>query len=508
MAPAMTPAHRERWAGAAACAVALAAGALTLNHNLVGVFYDDGLYAGLAWALGHGLGYIHPHLPGTPVAVHFPPLYPLLLAPLFASLPPAAAAFAGKVLNVGLAGVGVGLIAWHATRRALLGPEAPWWLAAAVVAAASLAVPSLTILTSLLSEPLFGVLLAAAVILADETPAGSGGAVQRAALAGLAAALALLTRSIGVAVGAGIVLYLVAVRRADRNTALVAALPVALAALGWGLWVLRYRAGIDPAIAAGYGTYGDVLRQAGVSTLATRPFDLPRPLAVLTLGWVPSFAAYYLLGLPAIAVGVYGLGVLARRSAVGFTLVCYLAILALWPVPPDRFLWAVLPWLALAWVAGAVALWRHRQLRLGIAVLVAALGLGYVHYEARGLAGRWWAVAAQRASASLSELVPWVGSLPRRAVVATDAEPLFWLYTGRRAVPCYLFTYRGGAEVRATPAEQLAFFEHAGVTHVLLGGPGSSATQLAALLAAAPGRLKVVNRWPGGRVAFEFAREP
>ena len=508
MAPAVTPAHFDRWAGAAACGVALGAGVLTLNHNLIGVFYDDGLYAGLAWALGHGLGYVHPHLPGTPVAVHFPPLYPLLLAPLFGTLPTAAAAFAGKALNVGLAAAGAGLIAWHATRRELLGPAAPPWLAAAVVAAASLAVPALTVLTALLSEPLFGVLLAASVVMADEAPVGSGGSVRLAALAGLAAALALLTRSIGVAAGAGIVLFLVVVRRADRQTVLIAALPVALAALSWGVWVLGHRGGIDPAIAADYGTYGDVLRQAGVSALAARPFDLARPLAVLTLGWVPSFAAYYLLGVPAIAVGVYGLGVLARRSGVGFTLACYLAILALWPVPPDRFLWAVLPWLALAWVAGAAALWRHRQLRIGVAALAAALGLGYAHYEARGLAGRWWAVSAQRISANFTEVVPWVGSLPRHAVVATDAEPLVWLYTGRRAVPLYLFTYRGGAEVRTAPAEQLAFFDRAGVTHVLLAGPGPSAAQLDALIGAAPGRLRLVRNWPGGRAAFEVTREP
>ncbi len=454
--------------GLGVAAVALLGGGLTLNHNLVGVFYDDGLYAGLGWALGHGLGYIHPNLPGAPVGVHFPPLYPLLLAPLFASLPPAAAGFAGKLLNVGLAGVGAGLIAWHATRRGLLGAAAPWWLAAAVVGAASLAVPMLTVLTSLLSEPLFGALLAAAVILADEAPPTSGGFAWQASLAGLAAALALLTRSIGVAAGAGIVLFLLGVRRAHRDAVLIAALPVAGAALVWGIWVLRFRNGIDPALAADYGTYGDVLHQAGLSTLATRPLDLPRPLAVLTLGWVPSFAAYYLLGVPALAVGVYGLWLLVGRSSVGLTLACYLAILAVWPVPPDRFLWAVL----------------------------------------RGFAGRWWAAAPQRISANLTELVPWVGSLPRRAVVATDAEPLFWLYTGRRAVPSYLFTYEGGAEVRASPAEQLAFFERAGVTHVLLTGPGPATAQLAALVATAPGRLKPVHRWSGGRVAFEVAREP
>src|SRR6266550_4103449 len=472
-----TPSHAAR-AGLAAAGLAVLAGALTLNRNLVGVFYDDGVYAGLGWALGHGLGYVHPNLPGTPAAVHFPPLYPLLLAPLFGSFPVAVAALAGKVLNVGLAAVGAGLIAWHATRRELLGPDAPRWLAAVVVAAASLAVPVLTVLTALLSEPLFGLLLAAAIVSADDLPAGSGVPSRGAVLAGVAAAAALLT-----------------------------ALPVVLAALGWGWWTLSHRAGIDPAIAASYGTYGDVIRQAGLSALATRSLDLPRPLAVLTLGWVPSVPVYYLLAVPALVVGVYGLIVLASRSASGATLVAYLAILAVWPVRADRFLWAVLPWIALAWGAGALALWRHARLRLPIVVLATALTLGYSVYEARGFAGRWWAVSGQRISANFTELLPWVETLPADAVLATDADPLVSLYTGRRTVPLYVYGYRGAGDAAVSPSEQLAFFERAGVTHVLLGGPGESAAQLDALLGATPGRLKLVHRWPGQRLALEMTRE-
>jgi hypothetical protein len=53
-----------------------------------------------------------------------------------------------------------------------------------------------------------------------------------------------------------------------------------------------------------------------------------------------------------------------------------------------------------------------------------------------------------------------------------------------------------------------AFLERAGVTHVLLTGPGPGAVQLDALLGAAPGRLRLVRRWPGERVAFEVTREP
>src|SRR2546426_1451936 len=228
-----TPSHAAR-AGLAAAGLAVLAGALTLNRNLVGVFYDDGVYAALGWALGHGLGYVHPNLPGTPAAVHFPPLYPLLLAPLFGSFPVAVAALAGKVLNVGLAAVGAGLIAWHATRRELLGPDAPRWLPAVVVAAASLAVPVLTVLTALLSEPLFGLLLAAAIVCADDLPAGSGVPSRGAVLAGVAAAAALLARSIGGAAGGCVRGFLVVGRRGEAENPPLTPPPVGLAALGVG----------------------------------------------------------------------------------------------------------------------------------------------------------------------------------------------------------------------------------------------------------------------------------
>ena len=492
-----------RTAGLAAAGVALVGGALTLNRNLVGVFYDDGLYAGLAWALGHGLGYVHPHLPGMPAAVHFPPLYPLLLAPLFGTLPAPAAALAGKLLNVVFSALGAGLVAWHATRTELLGRQAPRWLAAAVVGGAALAIPVLTVLTTLLSEPLFGLLVACAVICADRpamTPLG-------AAAAGLAAALALLTRSIGVAAGAGVVLFLLLVRRTGRRPALAAALPVAVAGLGWAVWLLRHGDGIDPALAIGYGSYGDVLRQAGLGALGAGAFDLPRPLGVLAFAWVPARWVYYVLGVPALAVGLYGLFLFVRRSAIGLTLIGYLAILAVWPFPPDRFLWAVLPWLALAWAAGACAACRVGRLRAPVAVLVAAVTFGYTRYEVRGFAGRWWALAAQRISANFEDVLPWVAALPDDAVVATDDEALVWLHTGKQAVPLYVYGLRGATDVALPPAEHRVFLERAGVTHILLSGGGAPAVQLDALLGAYPGWLTIVQRWPGGRVAFRVNRE-
>jgi len=484
--------------GLTAAGVALVVGALALNHALVGVFYDDGLYAGLASALAHGAGYVHPHLPGTPAAVHYPPLYPVVLAPLFGILSVGAAAMVAKVLNLLFAALATGLIAWHAARTELVDPGAPRWLAPALVAAAAVAIPVLATQSVLFAEPLFAVLLAAAVILADRG--------RSPWLIGTAAALALLTRSIGVAAGAGIACFLLE-RRTPWRRALKTLIPLALAALVWGLWVVTREHGIDPALGLNYGSYGEILRQTGLSALGVSAPDLPRPLEVIALGWVPVRWVYSVAAAASLGVGLYGLALLTRRSAAGFTLVFYLAILAIWPYPPDRFLWAVLPWLAIAWAVGALALWRHRWSRVPLGLLALALVGGYAYYEIRGLAGGWATKQAVAISANFNELIPVIRDLPDSSVVATDDEALVWLYTRRTSVPFYLESYRGRETLRPGPAEQRAYLERMHVTHVLLASATSpSAAELRALIQAYPGWLSGVYRWSGGRWLFAVQR--
>ena len=158
-------------AGLATAAATLAVGILTLNRALVGVFYDDGLYAGLAIALAHGHGYVHPNLPGMPGAVHYPPLYPALLTPFFGMLSLKAAAIAGKILNALLNAGAAGLITWHVTKTELLGSGVRRWAACAIVFAAAVAIPVLATQGVLFAEPLFSVLLVIAIVAADSLPA-------------------------------------------------------------------------------------------------------------------------------------------------------------------------------------------------------------------------------------------------------------------------------------------------------------------------------------------------
>ena len=502
----MTQAGR---AGVAVAVGALAGGALALNQALVGVFYDDGLYAVLARSIATGHGYSYLHLPGAPAAIHFPPLYPMTLAPLFGVLPLGAAALAAKALNLLLGAAAAGLVAWHAVRSNLLGPAVPVWLAPAIVLAAALAIPVLTVQSVLFAEPLFAALLAVTVVLGDQPPALPRLSPVMAALAvGAAAALTLLTRTIGVAVGAGVVGFLLLVRRVPPRQALVVAAPVALAALAWGWWTLAHRAAVDPALAINYGSYGEVLRQTGLGALGQSVRDLPRPLAAMTLSWLPGSALCWVFAVPALAVGIYGLATLARRSCIGLALIGYLTILAVWPFPPDRFLWGVLPWLGLAWAAGAVALWRFGRLHLPVLVLAGVLTVGLATYEVMGFARRGYAGQAADIAANFRELLPGLQQLPSTAVLATDDEALVWLYAQRTAVPFYLYGYRGAAVVEPSAADQRGYLERQGVTHILLASPQSgSARQLRALISAYPGWLVPVQRWPGARWLYAIRRE-
>jgi hypothetical protein len=208
-------------------------------------------------------------------------------------------------------------------------------------------------------------------------------------------------------------------------------------------------------------------------------------------------------------VGAYGLILLAGRSSAGATLVAYLAILVVWPNPPDRFLWAVLAWIGLGWAAGAAALWRHRRLRVGAAVISAILCVGYATYQVRGFSGRWWQSVARSISDNFTELLPAVRDLPADAVVATDDEALVWLYTGRRAVPLHLFAYRGRETVVPDPAAHRAYLERQGVTHILLASAsGESGAALRALMALYPDWLVPRQRWAGGRWLFAAPSAP
>jgi hypothetical protein len=504
--------------GAWAAAAGLAVGAVVAAHltgSLAGVFYDDGVYLALGRSLAEGHGYHLLYLPGSPGAVHYPFVYPLLLAALWKLVPTFPAnVLLFKAANALLLGLFAALLVAYLHGRLL---RATWPVPLLVVAAAT-AVPLVTVATVLFAEPLFLVLLVAACWAGDaaRTAEARRSAWLLAGLAGLLAGAAALTRSLGIVAMLGVPLSLLIVRR--PRAALIAAVAGVVCLVPWLLWVARHRADVDPALVANYGTYGDLAAQAGWAWLSpARLGDLSAPLGAVALAPFHGWLRFY-LGVPALVLLVAGFApLLSRAPALGWSLLAYLAVVFAWPYGPDRFLWAAWPLLAVAFFSGAQRIWtRSRDAapplawigRACVGCAVAAVVSGYGFYQVRGYA-RGDATALQSGiSATLAEVLPWIRqSTPPDAVVAGEDEALLWLYTGRRAVPSYVWRYRGRGDESLGPDTLRAWFERAGVTHVILTGPGSDAAPtLSQLLGRYPGYLRVARMWPGPVFAFAVER--
>lgn len=505
----------RRWAAPAACvlaaAVTLGVQAWAATDAPVGVFYDDGLYVLLAKGLGEGEGYRYLNLPGAPPGVHYPPAYPFVLSLLWRWGPafPAVVPWM-KALNALFMAGAAALTALYLARRLDLPPV---W-AAAVPVATLAAVPVLAVSTVLFSEPLFLVWAVAALWVADRPELSRRGA----AAAGLLAGAAFLTRSVGLAVVAGVV-WAGFSRGRDRG---VAAL-VAASALGlpWLAWVGAHGGEVDPLLRANYGSYfAEYAAAVAAAPLATigsvlhhNVTESLRLAGAIAAPRVPSFAqtAVVMAGLAAAAWAAVRL--LRAAPALVVSLAAYVAGTLLWPFEPARYLFWLFPWVtALVVVAGRAA-WRAipaaassaraaRAQRVSLAVLGAALVLNYVFVQSRGYAVRAWEAPQRRAAEALWPLAEWVeGATSMGDVIATDGEPLVALYTGRRAVPN---TVRGGAPgpTVGTPRQLATLLARMSASYLAISVPTGAAAELVESLARArPDLFRLVHLTSvGGRV--------
>ena len=502
------------WAAGAGLAVT-AVVALSLTASLVGVFYDDGIYLALARSLAGGHGYRLLYLPGAPGAVTYPLGYPLFLAALwklFPSFPANVMLF--KAANAVLLGLFAALLVLYLRKRVVRSELG----LAVLVAVAATAVPLVTVATVLFAEPLFLVLLVAACWAGDAarraaTPRSAWGL---AGLAGLLAGAAAMTRSVGSVVLFGVIVSLLVVRRPRAALVAVAAGAVCLAP--WLAWAAGHHGDADPILVASYGTYTDLLAQAGWTWLSPASIlDLLAPLAAVALAPFHGWLRFY-LGVPALILTVAGFAPLLQRApSLGWSLAAYLVIVLLWPYGPDRFLWAVWPFLVLTFALGVERSWARlapaapalRSVGRGCVALVAVVVLfGYGFFQVRGYA-RADAGALQRGiSATMGEILPWIReATPPEAVVAGEDEALLWLYTGRRAVPNYVWRHRGRGAESLGPDSLRAWFDRAGVTAAVLTGPGSdAAATMNDVLSRFPGYLRVARVWPGSVLAFTVNR--
>ena len=338
------------------------------------------------------------------------------------------------------------------------------WTVFAVVIFSFISVPTLSFSTALVSEPMFlavtcGAFLVAERIDRDVTVRGLLGL-------GLLAAVAYLTRAIGLALV--LALAFAAWRARPSRRGLVGFAVAAIAPIiGWSAWAAS-RAAAVPEVAVGqYGSYSAWFG-AGLSTdLAGRLLGIvgakvAPALETLQFLWIPRapFAASLFVILVLLAAVAMGVASMWRRNpAVAVFLVVYLGIVAVWPYDPYRFFYTVMPFLTLLAVEGVFeGVPRVRDDIPGwgqpvAAVALAILAINTVQYQARGLARRAWSSTQTIPAAAYSPLHTWISANAGPAdIVASGLDPYTYWETGRKAVPSWDFRSEDFGAYDRTPA--------------------------------------------------------
>ena len=412
----------------------------------LGHFHDDSLYWVSARSLAAGAGYRIQSLPGEPFQTKYPPLYPLLLAAVWKLNPAFPDNLALAVLSSWLTLVACLLVARVAFRDLGAGPTGAWVLCAVLALSPFYALCGI----SLLSELLFASLSLAALALIQRAR-GAG----LAAVAGLVASAAWLTRTQGLLLLAvGPLVFLLA-RQYRRAAAFALAMLPAVA--GWMLWTHTHRLARPDAMALYYTDYLGYWVHVGTPRNLTAVLwtNLDGLLSAIggmfVFGLGESLAAKTSARILAVAA-IVGTARLARRPGatayVGFTAACLLALLP-WHYPPDqRFIVPVFPVLLAGFAAELLRLaGKLRAALLGRAtgerIMAGAISLtlagllvlaGWRAY--RGLLSGLPAFVAQHRAALAEHQAAyrWIAaSTPPDAAVLAYLDPVLYLYTGRKA---------------------------------------------------------------------------
>ena len=445
-------------AAALVCAVA----ASMVAPYPVGIFHDDGVYLVLAKAIASGNGYRYLHLPGAPIATHYPPAYPLLLAALWKLAP----RFPANLTIILLANAALlGVVAWGSARFLISRLEWPPLAATGFALVATLSLPLIQLTTLVLSEISFLGLLFLVLTRAERCVASETSIVGDILLGAGAGALALV-RAHGVVLVAALALVL-ATRREWRRAGLIVT-GAAIVIAPWQLWVGLHDAALPATLRGSYGSYtawfATGLANGGVAfvwqTVARNAGEAAAILADRFAPWPLGMVRLIPLTL-ALALLLLGIIRLSRRTPVTVAFVlAYGAVTLIWPYTPWRFIWGIWPLVLLLAVEGAATIIRWNPaprpmqfVRHGLLAVLALLGLGLARAEIVAYRDRSWAAPVRDATRSIAPVMRWISqnTTPHEMVIA-DAEPLVYLFTARPSMPPAAFT----AAEYVTPRDQSA----------------------------------------------------
>lgn len=437
----------ERRAAVIAFLVTLAVGLATMTPDLIGVFFDDAIYVLVGKAIAEGQGYVYPQLPGTPPAIHYPPVWPALIA-LVWKLGPAFPDNIGWLKAMNPVILGVAAAGGSIVLRRLFGLSVG--VALLTVLAATLSIPMHVLTNVLLSEPLFIALLFPTLWWAERMRAEGG--TRLAVIAGVCAGLLVLTRTIAGAYVAATGLALLWDRR-WRETLVYSGVVLLLLA-PWQYFVWKHSPGFPDELRGSYGPYLEWVatgyRDGGLPFLqqvvTKNVADTWRFVGAVLTPRLPEGFLRPLAATLATLAALGGLAVALRRPTtriLALGTVAYAAIVLVWPFQVDRFLWAVWPLalvLALDGLRSAARALRataHPRLGLAPVAVALALALGHTVYNVRGFSRGWASSASRGMSAREAPVVRAVNreSRLRGMTIAAEAAPMVALYTGLQVVP-------------------------------------------------------------------------
>jgi len=431
------------WAGAGVAGTALALAYLVAwRAPAVGTFHDDGIYAVTAKALAEGRGYRILSLPGEIQQTKYPVLFPALLAAIWRLFPDFPAnAGALKALPLLCA-----VLWWWVSYRFARSETGDWRVSMGVVALTAASPWVLYLSTALLSETLFALLTAAALLLITRAVRPT-----TLVLAAIVAAAAYWTRTAGLALmAAGAVAFLV--RGRWRHAAVFLVVCAGLCA-PWLWW--QSRAGARSPDSHSYYSRENYDAWNVVTHFTAREKArivtenlmgvLVAPGALMGASAAPAGVALALVaGLLALAGFASRLAQRPRPAEI-FVLL-YGAMALFWAWPPMRFFAPLLPLLLLYiyWGLDALCRWLGAPARARPVALVAVA-------VALAAQGGWAACRAARAAydtgsvplpglpqddwARTSRMFSWLReNTPSDAVLMGNLDPAMYLYTGRKSV--------------------------------------------------------------------------
>ncbi len=438
-------------------------------------FHDDSIYLSSAKALADGQGYVMPSVPGEPAQTKYPLLYPWLLSLIWGIWPSFPQNLVAAFWINALAGAGFFVVCFFVLKQLGIG-QGP---ALGLALVCGFHPTTLRLATTLLSDLLFMTLALGSTTLAWVAAVRFGDRKVPAMwlLAAAVAALAVMTRSIGIAFVLALVCY-AGWHKSYRLAflALGAGLTVFGAGMAWS-WRNQPALGVDSAILSGYEQtslfYSSYLgfwlncvpdwatfqsmAQFNVMEL------LKHPAAVSFLLPVVGFEGGFLLNLVAVALslgiakGAFGLARLNGLHPLHWALFFTIPVTIVWNYTLlDRFLLPFLPlFLAgayneIKWILESVAeVFRTRKpvldrvvsgiLAGALAWLVLFAAIGYLWRAPRGLLN----AHTERAllAAEKRQAYRWILENTQesdRFISYEDAA--LWLHTGRQALRPMIFS--------------------------------------------------------------------